>query len=67
MYNGNHQTLIYIYRTSFRIFSPFPVIWNNRLCTYEGATFTSYSGNRCNLCAKLSESVKPEIVKKCAT
>ena len=51
MYCGNHPTLIYIYRTSFRIFSPFPIIWNNRLCAYEGTTFITYSGNHSNLCA----------------
>lgn len=40
----HQQTLICTSRTSFRIFSPFSVIWNNRLCTYEGATFAAYSG-----------------------
>jgi len=51
MYYRNRPTLIYIYRTSFRIFSPFPIIWNNRLRTNEGTTFITYSGNHSNLCA----------------
>jgi hypothetical protein len=49
IYYQNHQTLIYICRTSFRIFSPFPIIWNNRLCANEGATFITYTGENCTL------------------